>query len=59
MVLFERRKVGSCFSQGLVLGIINMFISVLRARIRCALIKFAGNTKLGGFNIVKKDSLMT
>ena len=57
-VLFERRKVASCICQGLVLGTINMFISVLIARIRCALIKFMGNTKLGGFN-VKKDSLIT
>ena len=59
LVLFERRKVGSCVSQGLVLGTMSMFISVLRTRIRCALIKFMGDTKLGGFNIVEKDSLIT
>lgn len=36
-----------------------MFLSDIRARMRSALIKFLGNPRLGGFNTVKKDSLIT
>lgn len=33
-----------------------MFLSVIRARMRYALMKFLDNPRLGGFNTVKKDS---
>lgn len=56
MVLLERRKVASCSSQGLVLGAINMFLGIIGARIRRALITFLGNPSLGGLNTSKKDS---
>lgn len=36
-----------------------MFLSVVRARIRCALIKILGNPRLGGFNTVEKEPLIT
>lgn len=46
MVLLKRRKVASYVSQGLVLGAISMFLSVIRARIRC---KILGQPKVRSF----------
>lgn len=56
-VLFERREVTSCVPQGF--KNYQYVYQCFKSKNRCALIRFAGNTKLGVFNTTENESVIT